>query len=40
LALAVSHGDRLRDDPAMTKSEITEHSDGVRWSFVSGDGCG
>jgi len=25
--------DPLRDNPAMTKSEITEHGDGVRWSF-------
>jgi len=30
-------GDPLRDDPATTKSEITEHGDGVRWSFAFGD---
>jgi len=30
----VSQADPLRDDPATTLSEINEHGDGVRWSFV------
>jgi len=31
--------DPLRDDPATTQSEINEHVDGVRWSFLYCDIC-